>query len=192
MIGHREERRRRQNNRFTDYSLTPGQIVDVAEVGMDATRGLRAGGSPFGPAFMTFAGMDLAISTATAPPMQATGKFAGALTAQTAGIGAWYLGATVGKAAGAVAGAVVGGATLGPVGARVGATVGGFVGEWGTKLVAPFVLDPYLRHIGRSINRIVGAAQNRVNFGQGFQDSQQAWTMRQRSAQALRGSLAGA
>jgi hypothetical protein len=182
---------KRRRDRRGNPELTPGQAFDIADAGMDASRGLVGGGTPFGAPFATFAGLDLAISAGTAKPGEAGGKFAGAFAAQAAGLGAWYLGGTAGLI-GSVVGGFVGGALGGPAGVELGATVGGLVGKWGTRLVAPFVLDPYIRRISRPINRLVGIAQHRANFGRGFQDSTQAWTLRQQSEQELRGSLLNA
>ena len=189
--------KRRRRDQLRDMGLTPGQAFDVADTGMEVQRLWGGGGQhPFGAGFATFAGLDVAMSSASAKPEEMGGKLVGALAAQASGAAAWGIGATAGLAAGTAVGAFVGGALggalTGGLGVGVGATVGGFIGEWGTKMIVPFLIDPYVRRIARPINRIIGEAQRKAHFGKGFQDSQQAFTMRQQSEQELKGSLLNA
>jgi hypothetical protein len=180
----------RRNDSIMPYGLTPGQTFDIADTGMDVSRGLSGqGGLSWGVG--AFAALDVAISAGSSRPGQMLGNVAGAVAAQTAGLATWYVGGAVGSAVGGTVGAIVGGVVGGPVGAGAGEIAGAWLGKWGTRIAGPILIDPYVRRISKPINRMVGLAQHRVAFG-GFQDSQQAYTMRQRALQEMRGSLLNA
>jgi hypothetical protein len=177
-----EDQRRRRSGYGMPYGLTPGQAFDAADVGVGAFGGFQGTGV-LGWNTAIFGGLDLAISAGTAAPEEMAGRAIGAVAAQAADIGGYF----VGRAAGSAVGAFIGGALGGGVGAVPGAAIGGFVGGFGL----PFLIDPMVRKISKPINRLVGAAQHRIHFG-GFIDSQPAYSMRQRALIELKGSLLNA
>ena len=172
------------------YGLTPGQTFDALDTGNTLFRG--SAGQGFGMSMLAFAGLDVAISAGSAPPENIAGRAGGALAAQASGIASWYLGGPIGTVGGGILGGALGGFLGGPEGAILGARAGSFVGKWATKIGLGFAIDPFVRRIGSPINRLVGMAKHQVNFGQGFTDSEPAYTMRQKGMQEMQASLLNA
>ncbi len=177
-----EENKRRRSGYGMPYGMTPGQAFDVADIGVGTFGGFQGTGV-LGWNTAIFGGLDLALSAGTAAPEEMAGRTIGAVAAQAADVGSYF----VGNAAGGAVGAAVGGVLGGGIGAIPGEAIGSFVGGF----ALPFVVDPMVRKISKPINRLVGSLQHRVQFG-GFIDSQPAYTMRMRALQELRGSLLNA
>jgi hypothetical protein len=167
-----------------DNNFTPGRAFDLADAGTEGFKGFRGGNGGLGWSSGLFGGLDVAISAGMAKPKEALGKTTGAIAATATGVGGYFAGKAIGRFVGGVAGSFLGG----PWGAIAGASVGGFVG--GTGL--PYMIDPYVRKISKPINRLVGSAEHRLNFGNDYQDSAPAYSMRQKALQEMQGSLLNA
>ena len=189
MFGHKKKHHRTYNDQVMPDNMTPGQVFDVADATSDVFRGIQGNGV-IGWQTGAFAGLDLAISAGSAAPGKMGGRVAGALTAQVGGIASYYAAKTFGGIIGRFVGGTVGGLVGGAPGAAAGAYAGGKIGSW-SKFVAPMFFDPLTRKISRPVDRAVQMAQHQVHFG-GLQDSQPAYTMRQRALQEMRGSLLNA
>jgi hypothetical protein len=202
MFGH--EKRQRRDDNVMPYGLTPGQTFDVADSGIDVSNFLRGNAGPVSWGTAAFAGLDVAISSGTAPRGEFAGRAVGAAAVQATNLADFYIGSSLVKASagsmtnmavGLVGGsrAVAAAETLGGV-ELLGTTVGGIL-SGGIGLAAglalSFAIDPMIRKISKPVNRLVGESQRRVNFG-GFQDSIPAFTMRQRALREMQGSLLNA
>ncbi len=190
MFGRRRRDREDYNPYGMPYGLTPGQTFDALDTGNTIFRG--SAGQGFGPSMLAFAGLDVAISAGSAPSEEIAGRAGGALAAQASGIASWYLGGPIGTVGGGILGGALGGFLGGPSGAILGARVGSFTGKWAAKIGLGFAIDPFVRRIGSPINRMVGMAKHQVNFGQGFKDTEQAYTMRQKGMQEMQAGLLNA
>lgn len=94
------------------------------------------------------------------------------------------IGATIGSALG-----LIGGAFIGPTGAMVGGVAGSIVGS-----MVGGLGDPYFRGKGLYISDVARSSMSarRVNFGNRFRDTREAYTMRQMAVQEMSGSLLNA
>jgi hypothetical protein len=82
------------------------------------------------------------------------------------------------------------GSPLGPV----GAIIGGVAGMVGGGIAGKFFLKRYAYERGRMASLITagGLAKRKVQFGRGFRDTEEAYTMRQLAIQEMSGSLLSA
>ena len=144
------------------HEVSTGQGIDIFEAASFARHGM-------GRTFVQFAPVDIAFSAITAPRGKSGAHAAGALMTQavTLGFGGLAMGAA----------ALLGGpATL-------------------TAFAATMVMDPIVRQdTMRFAERIadIGPSSRRLQFGGRYEDNEVAYTMRQRAAQELGGSLLNA
>lgn len=83
------------------------------------------------------------------------------------------------------------GAAVSPLGTVIGGLVAGPVGA----VAGTFILDPLIQStVAKQAQKFVefGRKQRTLDFGGGFNDSETAWTMRQRAAQEMGRSLLNA
>lgn len=99
-------------------------------------------------------------------------------------------GANVAATTGAIAGAAIGTAFGGPI----GGVIGGLVGGIGGYTLGEMGINNYAYDKGRFFSDMAASSVSRrkIEFGNGFQDSQAAYTMRQLAVQEMAGSLLNA